>query len=220
MNCKLINALMFAAGAIIGSAVTWKVVKTKYERIAQEEIESVKEAFASGMADFKTPEDEDGDEESDDERPGTANVHKINWADYNDLGLDDEDYCECEEDEAERVVYETLANNYNNKKGGPEGMTENVVKPYVISPYDFGELDSYHQIELTYYADDVLEDEEGDIVTDRDNLIGADSLFTFGEYEDDSVFVRNEYLCTDFQILRDNRTYEEVRGIGPKQVDN
>ena len=44
MKCKFINVLVFAAGAAIGSAVTWKVVKTKYERFAQEEIESVKEA--------------------------------------------------------------------------------------------------------------------------------------------------------------------------------
>ena len=46
MNCKFTNVLLFAAGAAIGSAVTWKVVKTKYDRLIQEEIDSVKEAFA------------------------------------------------------------------------------------------------------------------------------------------------------------------------------
>ena len=39
------NVLIFAAGAAIGSAVTWKLIKTKYEQIANEEIESVKEFF-------------------------------------------------------------------------------------------------------------------------------------------------------------------------------
>ena len=33
MNTKMINVMMFAAGAIIGSLATWKYVKTKYERI-------------------------------------------------------------------------------------------------------------------------------------------------------------------------------------------
>ena len=46
MNKTLINALVFVAGAAVGSLVTWKLAKTKYERIAQEEIDSVKEVFS------------------------------------------------------------------------------------------------------------------------------------------------------------------------------
>ena len=45
MNDTLNKVFIFAAGAIIGSVVTWKIVKTKYEQIANEEIESVKERF-------------------------------------------------------------------------------------------------------------------------------------------------------------------------------
>ena len=95
-----------------------------------------------------------------------------------------------------------------------------VIKPYVISPYDFGELDGYSQVELTYYADGTLEDEDYNIVTDVDELIGSDSLLTFGEYEDDAVFVRNDRLRADFQILKDYRTYEDARRVGPDQVDD
>ena len=36
MNNKLINAIIFVAGAAIGSAITWKIVKTKYEQIAKD----------------------------------------------------------------------------------------------------------------------------------------------------------------------------------------
>ena len=38
---KLWGVFIFAAGAAIGSVVTWKIVKRKYERRAQEEIEWV-----------------------------------------------------------------------------------------------------------------------------------------------------------------------------------
>ena len=44
-NSILSKAFIFAVGAAIGSAVTWKLVKTKYEKIADEEIESVKEVY-------------------------------------------------------------------------------------------------------------------------------------------------------------------------------
>ena len=91
---------------------------------------------------------------------------------------------------------------------------------YVIEPMEFGELDDYSTFELTYYADDILEDEDYTIVTDVEDLLGPDALNSFGEYEDDAVFVRNDYLHADFQILRDYRTYEEARSIGPNQVGN
>ena len=41
----LVKAFIFAAGSAIGSVVTWKVIKTKYEQISNEEIESVREEY-------------------------------------------------------------------------------------------------------------------------------------------------------------------------------
>ena len=45
MSKSMVNILIFAAGAAVGSLATWKFVETKYKRIAQEEIDSVKEVF-------------------------------------------------------------------------------------------------------------------------------------------------------------------------------
>ena len=46
MSEGLKNTIIFAVGALVGSAVTWKLLKTKYEQIANEEIASVKETYA------------------------------------------------------------------------------------------------------------------------------------------------------------------------------
>lgn len=46
MSNKVANIIAFSLGAAIGAVVTWKVVKTKYERLAQQEIDSVKEAYS------------------------------------------------------------------------------------------------------------------------------------------------------------------------------
>ena len=46
MNNKIINVVLFTAGAAIGSVVTWTFIKKKYEQIAQEEIDSVKEEYS------------------------------------------------------------------------------------------------------------------------------------------------------------------------------
>lgn len=207
MNCKFTNIFMFAAGAVIGSAATWFVLKNKYEQMVQEEIESVKEALG-GLNNNEQSEDET---ESEDEEEAEE-YHQVNWDELEDL---DEESDDSDEDMEE---YANLTNLYSSEKGGAEKVKAK--KPYVISPYDFGEIDEYRKIDLTYYADGVLADEDDEIVPDVDDLVGKDSLNTFGEYEDDAVFVRNEYLMTDFEILKDYRTYEEATGISPAQVGN
>ena len=53
MKTTLSNFIIFATGAAIGSVVTWKIVKTKYEQIAKEEINSVKEVFSKKEAELK-----------------------------------------------------------------------------------------------------------------------------------------------------------------------
>ena len=212
MNCKFINVLMFAAGAAIGSAVTWKVMKTKYEQIIQEEIDSVKEVFADRLGGCQEQADEHVEDDTEEERPGRT--RQIDWAELEDL---DEDEEESDFTEADLAEYARLVDNYTNEKGGVDKVAK---EPYVIAPYDFGELDGYEQVELTYYMDNILEDEDYHIVTDADELIGPKALTTFGEYEDDAVFVRNERLRADFQILKDYRTYDEAKHVGPNQVDD
>jgi hypothetical protein len=155
--------------------------------------------------------DEQPEEESEDEEEETSEeYHQVNWDELEDLDEDETD--------EELEEYAELTNKYSSEKGGAEKVM--VKKPYVISPYDFGEIDEYRKIDLTYYADGVVEDEDGEIVTEIDELLGEGSLNTFGEYEDDAVFVRNERLMTDFEILRDYRTYKEATGNSPKQVGN
>lgn len=224
MKSKITNIIMFAAGAAVGSAVTWKVLKTKYDRLIQEEIDSVKEAFSDRFDSVQETDEEDDEEEADteaesEEEPKPKKLSRssttITW-DNLDKYIEDDN--EKEFTEAEKNKYEELASTYTSEKGGVEDMM--FKPPYVISPYDFGELDDYNQVELTYYLDGILEDEDYHIVTDADELIGPDALNTFGEYEDDSVFVRNERLCTDFQILKDYRTYDEARSVNPAQVDD
>ena len=73
----LSNVGMFVAGVAIGSLATWKLVKTKYEQIAQEEIDSVKEAF-SKRGDKPSDKEDEGIEEADSEKKSFDRVIKQN----------------------------------------------------------------------------------------------------------------------------------------------
>ena len=216
MNRKIINIIIFTVGAAIGSAVTWKIVKDRYEKIVQEEIKSVKEVFSDR---FNSSNEEASSEESDEEmseEDPVSDYRKICWDDLEDL---DPSELEEEEYQADLIEYEDIANIY--KEGGADNMpTSEPREPYVIEPIEFGELDGYKTFELTYYEDGILEDEDYEIVRNPEEILGPDALGSFGEYEDDSVFVRNERLRADFQILKDYRTYDEARSIGPGRVDD
>ena len=107
---------------------------------------------------------------------------------------------------AQRETYQTIVDDhgYGEKESGKHIR--------VIPPEDAGELD-YDVITLTYYADKVLTYDSNDkVVEDVAHTVGWNSLESFGEYEDDSVFVRNDEKKIDYEILRDYRKYSDVIG--------
>jgi len=96
------------------------------------------------------------------------------------------------------------------RKGRPK-------KPYVIPPEELGEMEDYETITLTYFADGTLTDDDYKVIEqeEADDIIGPDALSHFGEYEDDSVCIRNEKYKCDYEILNDLREYEEVLKENP-----
>ena len=63
---------------------------------------------------------------------------------------------------------------------------------------------------MTDYADGVLTDDWDHPIEDVEGLVGVESLTHFGEYEEDSVYVRNDRYKTDYEILKDLRNFSEI----------
>ena len=74
--------------------------------------------------------------------------------------------------------------------------------PYVISPEEFGEKDDYDRTTLFHYTDGTLTDDNDEPVDNVEATVGNNYVLHFGEYEDDTVFIRNDRMKTDFEILR------------------
>ena len=83
-----------------------------------------------------------------------------------------------------------------------------VVQPYVISPEEFGDKPGFDTESWTYYADLVLTNEDDEIVGNPENFIG-DGLNHFGDFDDDSVYIRNENAKCDYEILKHIRPFSE-----------
>ena len=207
MKTALSNFIIFATGAAIGSVVTWKILKTRYEQIAQEEIDSVKEVFSKKEDELKweylgEPIGKvEKTEETEDDIKFSVSMNKPDLQEY-----------------AAKIKEEGYFN-YSNPSESKKEKETKVEKPYVIPPEEFGEADGYDTISLTYYIDGYLADDMLDVVEDVDDVVGFESLNHFGEYEDDSVFVRNDRLKTDYEILLDQRNYLDIINRSPHLVE-
>lgn len=204
--------IAFLTGAALGGAAVWYITRDRYAQLAEEEISSVKEAYAKKESKKEKAEKAmlmyQGTDEDirANQTPAVAAkiVEKGSIAEYAKRVQN-----------GEPMEYSrTIVPSKMEKLGEPLQAKNFGELPYVISPEEFDELDGYTPVSLVYFADGVLADNLGVIVDDVEEIVG-DALSHFGEYEDDSVFARNDAKRCDYEILRDERTYDEFRKTLP-----
>lgn len=195
MNNTISKLIIFSSGVAIGVAASWKFFETKYKKISQEEIDSVKKVFSLNKENNECTFEPDRNPENDESKE-------------NKFALTEE-----EADEYAKFIKDL---GYTDEEKGVENMHK---RPYILSPDEFGELANYDTESLTYYADGILTDESNNPIEDVEAIIVEDFADHFGEYEDDSVFVRNDDRKTDYEILRDERNFSDVNNSRTYPVD-
>ena len=196
MNRKLSNVLLFTAGVAVGSLVTWRYFKSKYE-VVEDEIE-------------KKIEEPEG--ESEEESPGVLESKTS----YKKPPL--KEYVKMVENNG--YAPKTHVEEVEEEIANGEWDDKDVYEPFIIRPDEYGELHAYETLSLNYYADGVLTDELDNPIEDVESLVPADFADHFGEYEDDVVHVRNDNLECDYEILRDLRKFTDVVGEYPYPTED
>lgn len=216
MNSFVKNVLIFAAGASIGALVAGVMTKNKYEQLIEEEVASVLEMTERRKTRaVKEDKDEENSEEKEIrqpiERKKEDKVVELKKRQYNRIasiyvppGMDiDGDRVESREDEREeRDRYEKISAEANK-------LSDNA--PYVISIQEFSEeKDHFDKITIYYYEDDdTLTDADEEIIADIAGTVGDEALFCFDE-NIDAVYVRNERISTDYEVIRLPKSYSET----------
>lgn len=188
------TALAFVAGAAVGAVAGGLYVKKQAQEEIRKETEAVRayykkkqEALPKQESDAPAAEPEP-EETAKQEPPPQRDGYSRYAAQY-------------QSDEQERP------------RSGPRKT-----QPYVISPEQFDEdPEDYENICLTYFTCGVLADDDDREMSqgEIENAIGPDALTSFGQYEEDTVFVRNDELKAQYEIVRDHRSYEQVVGDKP-----
>ena len=198
---KVRDLIIFVAGCAVGGIGASLYLKDVYRRYAQEEIDSVidrerhkreTEACSYGRAVEDSTEDEERIEQAKEAAKNAANKSSIT--------------------EYANVVKKEGYKDYS-EYSKPEPVEEKEVNANPISyilPSEFGNEDAYEQIELTYYADGILADEEGDLVQDIDLTVGNEFDEHFGEYDDAMVYIKNDVMKAYYMIYMSDDCYRDI----------
>lgn len=193
------KALYFAFGVAVGAGASWYFWKEYHRKRADEEIQSVKDAFASKKA------EEGKSEKKEVQMTVDLAADSVAYEKERQSKLQDYRAMVRESGYRSRTSPKNLLEDDPNEP--PPG--DNVTKPYVIRPEEFDTLDNYDAVCYTYYADGVLVDEDEDPleIPEIATAIGLDFASHFGDDDEDSIHIRNDLRHIDYEIVRDLRKY-------------
>lgn len=235
----VINTLISTiAGGLIGGTITYITVKKTFAKRAQADIDDVKQAYAEMYEnDKKRPiyGDMPGPDKADilvETPAGTITAEQLRQAEefVQQLGYQTTTPAEGTEP--------TIVNIYNrveDENPGEEVESPLLIgydrderrkehRPYLISHDEFINTNTeWDKMSLTYYEDDDVLTDEGDMPIDNvDYLIDDIHLNFFGLRsggDKNMVFVRNGQLSSDYEIIRNLGSYTEIVLNIPRDSD-
>jgi len=205
-----VSALSGAAGYQIGFLLT----KKKYEGLADEEVDSVKE-FLNAHYDKKLQEfiDSNGKQNGSikKEEPKVKDNAPINTTKGKkkvDNGPIDYGKQYRTDSDPERIP------------GNPGGEIKHLkkeevdtTKPYVITSEDFQDSE-FECVSLFYTVDKVLTDDDYNQIDNIGIVGGNPVLEQMGRYDSDCLYVRDTKNGIDYEILLEERIYDKLKPLG------
>lgn len=196
-------------GGAAGYFTTKKLLEAKYENELNIQIQEVKDYYklVRKEGEYASPETVPVEyEQTTPENYGDYEniLEGLEYIEHSEEVVTEEEEIDETEEEVEEVPESEYKKEYNRNRN----------EPYIISVKEFMEdREEYDKTTITYFEDDdVLCDEREEVIPNVEYTVGNEALIKFGELSEDKniVYVRNERTSTDFEILRDRRSYAEV----------
>lgn len=183
MKNGVVGTICFIVGGVAGYFVGANLMKNAYAIKAKQEIDSVVEVFRE--------EREKLEKEYADKQKATASNLATNKPSLSEYAK-----------KLKELEYVPNSEPKEVKKSD---------EPYIIPPEEFLTEPGYEKDNLTYYSDGVVVDTLGNVLDDEEveDCLGKDWKDHFGEYEDDSIHVRNPKLKMEYEVLKDLGKYRE-----------
>lgn len=186
---------IFAVGAAVGVGGSFIYFKKKYKSEADEEINEVRKYYQEKFDKEKARIDK-LEEESNKIDKAIKEYEKI------DTKKVKVKYNKVEEDKEEEIV----------KAEAESPEEDEPTKPYLITEEEFlNDKNDYDKISLTYYMfDDTLADESDEMIDIEENI--STDIYNQIAGSDEDLYVRNNTLQTDFEIMRVEGSFHDRYG--------
>lgn len=203
----ILSSLCFLLGAAGGAVGGYYYSKNKFLTIADKEIESVRKVYEKHFENNNTNESTQLKEEKNTQIGIKNNPQEKDYNNYVEMygGSDD------------KKANVTPTRSIAAPKGASTVKKTKNNNIYVISPEQYRDSE-YDAESLIYYSDKVLTDSDGNVIHDINSLVGPEALSTFGRYEDDVVYVRDDDKRVDYEIIWDARKYSSVHNLEGSKV--
>lgn len=226
-----------AIGAALGYRIASKRLESKYQQLADAQVEDVKAHYAilrkdgekGDLATLAAPYTSDEAEEAAEVRATSAAIAiQEGYTPYDKVrpvvevpksAVTQLVAPEAEAEVEERNVFESnMPDTYFIMEEELQHRIEYPEEPFVLTKdeFDANETDA-DQNTLTYYeGDDVLADEQDHPINEKDAVIGVKNLLRFGHGSGDPkvVYIRNTKLDIDFEVVQsDGKFAKEVLGF-------
>lgn len=242
---KIKGLAIFTTGFVAGGLVANYLLNGKYEAIVEQEIRDIHEVRnrkqleqmkKDALVDEAFKRIKDLDEEGMDESlPKKSSyeevLNKENYSDrkdhfaYNKPTLEEMKRGKIkipviQEEEADVIEedYHEEEDIYINREDfEPVDRTK---EPYIIHVTEFYEdMPEFDKLSLMYYTEDgVLADENSEYIPTPTDIVGLEALSSFGVDSEDAniVYVRNEPISSDLEVIKVEGSYSElVVGMSP-----
>lgn len=237
MRSDVKELIIFAGGLIVGAAESWFACKKYYSNKAEEEIESVEKAFNDRLNDIEKEKDGALDvaekallsaNEYNKEDPGSRELiknrstlegiikskgyEKVDYVQYSNPPKNSAEAIEVDDHPHDDEPEEEEDDGRDNGIFEVGNGRDNIKEPYEISYKEYGSMPTYDFKDMYYYKSDgvVVEvDGESEEIIDNPEYLFGNVLEKSGFKTNDekTIYVRNEYISCDFEIMKVFGTY-------------
>ena len=190
---KIKGILIFAAGAVAGTVAGIGISKRHFEAIAAQEINEVRDYYRKANKELEEQKEQKEEQKEEQENTKKEEVVEETIEEYNNI-IKYGNYVTTEEIDDEEDDY-----------GDDE--------PYIIDPSEFGNNGNYATQTCTYFADGVLVDDVDEVIEDPEKLVGNLHVDIFRDFDATSVYVRNDWMKMDFEILKDDWFWSDFDNV-------
>lgn len=210
MNKGLLVTLCAVGFGGIGGVIGYAIARKKYFDLADREVESIK---------AKQKEHDEHllklygiDPEKNNVQPPKPSTATVTPNTVNPSADRLEREKAIRDGNAAIIDYSKITKNYSNNEGGSQSNKD----IYIITPDEFDESDYNCQTLRFYMKDAMITDDDNNIFSNFTEFIGPMDLWYDYFRSCDAVYVRNDRVAIDYEILKEPNAWKDVASPAQK----